>query len=52
MTEFERPIPTPTGTIADMTRIRRVMARRYRETQPQINEVAQDTLAGQGSGEQ
>ena len=52
MTEFERPIPTPTGTVADMTRIRRVMARRYRETQPQINEVAQDTLAGQGSGEQ
>lgn len=52
MTDFERPIPKPTGTPTDISRVRRVMAKRYRETQPQINEVAQDTLSGQGSGEQ
>ena len=52
MTDFERPIPKPTGAVSDITRIRRVMSRRYRETQPQINEAAQDTLFGQGSGEQ
>ena len=47
-----RPIPTPTGTVADITRVRSVMTRRHREQQPQVNQPSQDTLPGAGSGDQ
>lgn len=48
----ERPIPNPTGTVADITRVRTVMARRHREQQPQINQASQDTIPGTSSGDQ
>ena len=51
MTE-ERPIPAPTGTVADITRVRKVMTHRHREAQPQVNQPYQDTLPGTGSGDQ
>jgi hypothetical protein len=51
MTE-ERPIPKPTGTEADITRIRRVTSHRHREQQPQLNQDLLDTIPGTGSGDQ
>lgn len=50
--ETERPLPSPTGTITDIKRVRTSMAHRYRETQPQVNQPAQDTITGEGSGDQ
>lgn len=52
MTEDERPIPMPVGTVSDITRVRGVMTHRYRESQPQVNQPAQDTVPGEGSGDQ
>lgn len=52
MSEFTKPIPDPSGTEADIRRIRRVMSHRFREQQPQINEPSSDTLPGEGSGDQ
>ena len=52
VTDLERPIPKPTGTVSDITRVRGVMSHRYRETQPQVNQPAQDTIPGAGSGDQ
>lgn len=52
MTELERPVPKPTGSVVDITRIRGVMTHRYRESQPQVNQPAQDTIPGAGSGDQ
>jgi hypothetical protein len=49
---MERPIPVPTGTVADITKIRSVTARRFREQQPQINEPSSDTIPGKGSGDE
>lgn len=45
-------LPTPTGSVADITRVRSVTVHRFREQQPQMNEPASDTLPGQGSGDQ
>jgi hypothetical protein len=50
--ELDRPIPKPTGTVVDATQVRQVMAPRVRETQPQINQPYQDTIPGEGSGDQ
>jgi hypothetical protein len=51
MAEVEH-LPTPSGTVTDITKIRTVMAHRYREQQPQVNEPSSDTLPGEGSGDQ
>lgn len=48
----ERLIPIPTGTVADITRIRRVTIGRFREQQPAMNQELQDTVPGAGSGDQ
>jgi len=48
----ERPIPKPTGTVDDITRIRVTMSHRHRETQPEINQPYRDTVPGAGSGDQ
>lgn len=45
----ERPIPRPSGTVADITRIRRIMTKRHREEHPDINFPEQDTLPGTDS---
>lgn len=52
VTDLERPVIKPSGSVTDITRIRGVMAHRYRESQPQINQPAQDTIPGKGSGDQ
>ena len=52
MNEVERPLPLPVGTVTDITRVRGVMTHRYRESQPQVNQPAQDTIPGKGSGDQ
>lgn len=51
MTE-DRPVPKPSGTVNDITRVRRVMVARYRESQPSVNQPYQDTIPGPGSGDQ
>lgn len=48
----ERLIPTPSGDLEDITKIRTVMAHRFREQQPQMNQPSSDTLPGEGSGDQ
>lgn len=48
----ERLLPEPTGTVTDITKIRTVMAHRFREQQPQMNQPSSDTLPGEGSGDQ
>ena len=48
----ERPIPTPTGTVGDITRIRVAMSHRHREQQPEVNQPYRDTVPGSGSGDQ
>lgn len=45
-------IPSPSGTVSDITKVRKVMAHRVREQQPQINEPSSDTVPGEGSGDQ
>ena len=52
MSEIARPIVTPSGSIADITKIRAVTAHRFREQQPQMNEPSSDTIPGKGSGDQ
>lgn len=48
----EKLLPTPTGTVADITRVRRVSVRRFREQQPAMGQELQDTVPGSGSGDQ
>jgi hypothetical protein len=48
----QRPIPTPAGTVDDITRIRVAMSHRYREQQPEVNQPYRDTVPGAGSGDQ
>lgn len=50
--ELERSLALPEGSVSDITRVRGVMTHRYRETQPQVNQPAQDTIPGTGSGDQ
>lgn len=45
----ERPIPRPSGTITDITRIRRTMANRKRNEYPSVNFPEQDTIPGADS---
>lgn len=42
----------PSGSIEDITRIRRVFIGRFREQQPAIGQDLQDTVPGSGSGDQ
>jgi len=49
---MERPLPAPTGTVEDITKIRSVMSHRFREQQPQMNEPSSDTIPGKGSGDE
>jgi hypothetical protein len=48
----ERPIPKPTGTVADITRVLGTMSHRHREQQPEVNQPYRDTVPGPGSGDQ
>lgn len=48
----EALLPTPTGTVADITRVRHVSVRRFREQQPAMGQELQDTVPGSGSGDQ
>lgn len=48
----EALLPTPSGTVADITRIRRVSIGRFREQQPAMGQELQDTVPGSGSGDQ
>lgn len=48
----ERPIPKPTGTVQDATRVRRMMAHRQRESYPAINYPDQDTIPGSDSSDE
>lgn len=52
MAETVDRIPEPTGTVADITRVRTVMVPRHREQQAQLNQPYLDTLPGAGSGDQ
>ena len=45
-------LPKPSGSVADITRIRRVHIPRFREQQPAIGQDLQDTVPGTGSGDQ
>lgn len=42
----------PSGSIQDITRIRRVFIGRFREQQPAVGQDLQDTVPGSGSGDQ
>jgi hypothetical protein len=42
----------PSGSINDITRIRRVYLGRFREQQPAVGQNLQDTVPGSGSGDQ
>ena len=48
----ERPIPKPTGTVQDATRVRRMMVSRQRESYPSINSPDQDTVPGADSADE
>lgn len=45
-------LPKPEGTVEDITCVRRVMSHRHRDSQPQINQPYQDTVPGEGSGDE
>lgn len=45
-------LPKPLGTVADITKVRRVTIGRFREQQPAMNQELQDTVPGSGSGDQ
>jgi hypothetical protein len=45
----ERPIPKPTGTVTEITRIRSITSKRHREQQPDVNYPEKDTLPGKDS---
>lgn len=47
-----RQLPLPTGGVDDIKRVRRVYVHRHREEQSQVNQPAQDTVPGEGSGDQ
>jgi hypothetical protein len=47
-----RDLPLPEGTVTDITRVRRTFVHRHREEHSQINQPAQDTVPGEGSGDQ
>jgi hypothetical protein len=45
-------LPKPQGTFNDIKRVRTAMTARHREEQPQLNQPEQDTVPGEGSGDQ
>jgi|694.fasta_scaffold03174_25 hypothetical protein len=51
-TPYAVRLTKPTGSVADITRIRRVHIPRFREQQPAIGQDLQDTVPGSGSGDQ
>jgi hypothetical protein len=48
----ERPIPKPTGTVQDATRVLRMMVKRQRESYPSLNAPDQDTIPGADSADE
>ena len=48
----EALLPTPSGSVDDITRVRRVTIGRFREQQPAMGQELQDTVPGSGSGDQ
>jgi hypothetical protein len=46
---LSRPIPEPSGTVVEITRVRRYTIARHRETQPYINYPNYDTIPGDDS---
>jgi hypothetical protein len=48
----ESNLLSPSGTAADITRVRRVTIARFREQQPALGQERQDTVPGAGSGDQ
>lgn len=49
----EEPLlPTPSGSITDITRVRRASIGRFRDQQPAMGQEIQDTVPGSGSGDQ
>lgn len=51
METYER-LSTPQGTVTDIKRVRGITVHRHREEQNQVNQPAQDTVPGTGSGDQ
>ena len=51
-TSYVLKLPKPNGSVADITKIRRVHIPRFREQQPAIGQDMQDTVPGSGSGDQ
>lgn len=45
-------LPTPSGSVQDITKVRRFTFPRFREQQPAIGQQLQDTVPGAGSGDQ
>lgn len=52
MAKLVRPIPKPSGTVADATRVLGVMTHRLREQQADVNQPFRDTTPDAGSGDQ
>lgn len=46
------PLAKPSGSITDITRIRKTYVGRFREQQPAVGQNLQDTVPGSGSGDQ
>lgn len=52
MSETYTSLPKPTGTITDIKKVRGITVHRHREEQNQLNQPSQDTVPGEGSGDQ
>lgn len=48
----EELLPLPSGSVQDVTKVRRFTLQRFREQQPAIGQQLQDTVPGTGSGDQ
>lgn len=52
MEETYTRLSSPSGTVADIKKVRGVTVHRHREEQNQMNQPSQDTVPGEGSGDQ
>jgi hypothetical protein len=48
----DRPLSAPTGSVQDISIIRRMMVKRHREQQPALNYPDQDTIDGADSSDE
>lgn len=48
----ERPLVLPSGSVTDIHKVRSITVHRHREEQSQMNQPLQDTVPGEGSGDQ